>query len=163
MELMQWLTGTVVGKFIFTALVSVLPVVELRGGVPFGVAGLGLPYATAFVASVLGNILPVPFVIIYARRFLQFLRTHLPWFNGVVDALERKAHLKGRKVSRYGGLGLLLLVAIPLPGTGAWTGSMVAAFLDMRLRTALPSIILGVIAAGLIMTGLTALGVNMFA
>ena len=163
MELMQWLNSTLSGEFIFTALVSMLPVVELRGGVPFGVAGLGLSYNLAFVAAVIGNILPAPFVIIYARRFLQFLRRHFHRFDGVVDTLETKAHLKGERVSRYKGLGLYLLVAVPLPGTGVWTGSLVAAFLDMPLRKAMPSIILGVIAAGFIMTGLTAMGINVFA
>ena len=151
------------GEFIFTLLVSMIPVVELRGGIPFGVVTLDLPYPVAFMAAVIGNILPTPFIIVYIRRIFQWMRQKLPRLDGMVDSLENKAHLKGRLVNKYKYLGLLLFVGIPLPGTGAWTGSMVAAFLDMRLRTALPSIILGVIAAGLIMTGLTALGVNMFA
>ena len=163
MELMTWLNTAPAGKFLFTMLVSMLPIVELRGGIPFGVAGLGLPYAAAFWAAVMGNLIPAPLVIVYVRRVFRFLRRHLPRFGGMVDALEKKAHLKGRKVTRYKGLGLYLLVAIPLPGTGVWTGALVAAFLDIRLRRALPSIILGVITAGLIMTGLTAVGVNMFA
>ena len=163
MELMQWLNQTVVGEFIFTALVSMLPIVELRGGIPFGVAGLGLPYNLAFLAAVLGSAIPAPFIIVYIRRVFQWLRRRLPRFDGVVDRLERKAHLKGRRVSRYKGLGLYLFVAIPLPGTGVWMGSLAAAFLDMPLRKALPSIALGVVTAGLIMTGLTAMGVNMFA
>ncbi len=79
-----------------------------------------------------------------------------------MDALERKAHLKGRKVNRYKYLGLFLFVAIPLPGTGAWTGALAAAFMDMPLRKAIPSILLGIIAAGCIMTALTSLGVNAF-
>ncbi len=74
-----------------------------------------------------------------------------------MDRLERKAHLKGRKVSKYKYLGLYIFVAIPLPGTGAWTGALAAAFLDMPLRKALPSIILGVLTAGLIMTFATGL------
>ena len=87
---MQWLNQTIGGEFIFTVLVSMLPVVELRGGIPFGVAALGLPYAAAFWAAVIGNILPAPFVIIYARRFFQFLRAHWPRFDGVVDSLEKR-------------------------------------------------------------------------
>lgn len=162
MELMQWLTATPVGKFVFTMLVSMLPVVELRGGLPFGKAALGLSYPTAFIASVLGNVIPAPFVIIYIRRVFKWLRRNLPWLNGAVDKLERKAHLKGRKVTKYEYLGLFLFVAIPLPGTGAWTGAMVAAFLDMPLRKALPSIILGVITAGIIMLCLTSVGINLF-
>ena len=163
MELMTWLTTTTVGKFIFTMLVSMLPVVELRGGIPFGVAGLGLSYTAAFWAAVLGNLLPAPFIIIYIRRVFQFLRRHFPRFGALVDRLEKKAHLKGRKVRRYRNLGLYLLVAIPLPGTGAWTGALVAAFLDIRLKKAMPAIALGVVTAGFIMLGLTSAGVNMFA
>ena len=162
MELLSWLETTMGGEFIFTLLVSMIPIVELRGGIPFGVVTLGLPYPVAFVAAVIGNILPAPFIIVYIRRIFQFLRSHFPRLDGMVDALERKAHLKGRKVNKYKYLGLLLFVAIPLPGTGAWTGALAAAFLDMPLRKAMPSIILGVILAGCIMTGLTSLGFNIF-
>ena len=79
-----------------------------------------------------------------------------------MDKLERKAHLKGQKVTKYKYLGLMIFVAIPLPGTGAWTGALVAAFLDMPLRKALPSIFAGVLLAGCIMSLLTVFGVNLF-
>ena len=161
MELLTWLETTMGGEFIFTFLVSMIPIVELRGGIPFGVA-LGLPYPVAFVAAVVGNILPAPFIIVYIRRIFQWMRRHIPRLNRLVDALERKAHLKGNKVNKYKYLGLMLFVGIPLPGTGAWTGALAAAFLDMPLRKAMPSIIAGVILAGCIMTGLTALGVDVF-
>ncbi len=161
MDILAWLETTVGGEFIFTLLVSMVPIVELRGGIPFGVA-LGLPYPVAFIAAVIGNILPVPFILVYIRRIFQWMRAHLPRLDGMVDSLERKAHLKGRKVNRYKYLGLFLFVAIPLPGTGAWTGALAAAFMDMPLRKAIPSILLGIIAAGCIMTGLTSLGVNAF-
>lgn len=162
MDLMEWLNNTTGGEFIFTMLVSMLPVVELRGGIPFGVASLGLSYPVALVAAVIGNVIPAPFIIIYVRRIFQWLRRNLPGLNGAVDSLEKKAHLKGQKVSRYKYLGLYLFVAIPLPGTGAWTGSLAAAFLDMPLRKALPSIIFGVVTAGCIMSVLTHLGINVF-
>ena len=161
MDILAWLETTVGGEFIFTLLVSMVPIVELRGGIPFGVA-LGLPYPVAFIAAVIGNILPVPFILVYIRRIFQWMRAHLPRLDGMVDSLERKAHLKGRKVNRYKYLGLFLFVAIPLPGTGAWTGALAAAFMDMPLRKAIPSILLGIIAAGCIMTGLTSLRVNAF-
>ncbi|MCI9402409.1 MAG: small multi-drug export protein [Oscillospiraceae bacterium] len=138
-----------------------IPIVELRGGIPFGVA-LGLPYPVAFTAAVIGNVLPAPFIIVYIRRIFQWMRQRLPRLDGIVDKLERKAHLKGNKVNKYKYLGLMLFVGIPLPGTGVWTGALAAAFLDMPLRKAMPSIILGVILAGCIMTGLTAVGVNVF-
>ena len=148
MDIMQWLTQTPAGEFCFTILVSMIPVVELRGGIPFGVTA-GLPVWAAFLAAVIGNLIPVPFIIVYIRRIFQWMRRRIPRLNRLVDALERKAHLKGQKVNKYKYLGLMLFVAIPLPGTGAWTGSLAAAFLDMPLRKALPSVILGVLIAGM--------------
>lgn len=154
MELMQWLTETQSGEFIWTMLVSMVPVVELRGGIPFGVAA-GLPVWLAWLAAVIGNILPTPFIIVYIRRVFQWMRRRMPRFNGVVDKLEQKAHLKGKSVTKYKYLGLAIFVAIPLPGTGAWTGALAAAFLDMPLRKALPSIIAGVLVAGIAISILT--------
>lgn len=154
LELMQWLTDTEMGRLTFTILVSMVPVIELRGGIPFGVA-LGLPTWQAFAAAVVGNMIPIPFIVVYIRRILKWVRRRIPKVGRLIDKLEKKAHLKGRTVSRYKYLGLFVFVAIPLPGTGAWTGALVAAFLDMPLRRAIPSILCGVITAGLIMTFLT--------
>ncbi len=153
-DLMQWLTDTMMGEFTLTVLVSMIPVVELRGGIPFGVAA-GLPVWAAFLAAMLGNLIPVPFIIVYIRRIFQWMREKLPRLNSLVDRLENKAHLKGRRVNKYKYLGLAIFVAIPLPGTGAWTGSLAAAFLDMPLRKAIPSVIAGVAAAGLAISVLT--------
>ena len=153
-DLMGWLTDTMTGEFTLTALVSMIPVVELRGGIPFGVTA-GLPVWAAFIAAVIGNLIPVPFIIAYIRRIFQWMRRRIPRLNRMVDALERKAHLKGQRVTKYKYLGLMLFVAIPLPGTGAWTGSLAAAFLDMPLRKALPSVILGVLIAGMAISILT--------
>lgn len=154
MDLMQWLTQTASGEFLLTLLVSMVPVVELRGGIPFGVAA-GLPVWAAYVAAVIGNMLPVPFIIVYIRRIFQWMRRRMPRLNSLVDKLERKAHLKGQTVSRYKYLGLAIFVAIPLPGTGAWTGALAAAFLDMPLRKAIPSIFVGVLVAGIAISILT--------
>lgn len=162
MELFQWLTDTTIGKCVFTMLVSMLPVIELRGGLPFGVA-LGLPYYLAFPAAVIGNLIPAPFIIVYIRRVFTLMRRYMPRLNRLVDKLETKAHLKGEEMQKYERFGLWLFVAIPLPGTGAWTGSLVAAFLGMRLKHAFPAVILGVLTAGGIMLGLTHVGVNLFA
>ena len=160
-DLMGWLTDTMAGEFTLTVLVSMIPVVELRGGIPFGVAA-GLPVWAAFLAAVIGNLIPVPFIIVYIRRIFQWMRRRMPRLNSLVDKLERKAHLKGQRVSKYKYLGLMLFVAIPLPGTGAWTGSLAAAFLGMRLKKAMPAVVLGVLTAGCIMLGLTHVGVNLF-
>ena len=146
MELYEFLTTTTGGKCLFTML---LPIIELRGGVPFGVAVLGLPSYLAFPAAVLGNLIPAPFIIVYIRRVFELMRKYLPSLNGLVDKLEKKAHLKGRKVQKYQYLG-------------AWTGSLAAAFLGMRLKKAMPAVVLGVLTAGCIMLGLTHMGINLF-
>ena len=154
MDIMHFLTETDFGPCVFTTLVSMIPIIELRGGIPFGVA-LGLPYQEAFVSAVIGNIIPAPFIIVYIRRIFQWLRRRSRRLDGLVTRLETKAHLKGRMVTRYKYLGLCILVAIPLPGTGAWTGALVAAFLDMRLRSAVPAIFLGVVIAGILVSLVT--------
>ena len=99
-------------------------------------------------------VVPVPFILLLIRRIFDWLRgTRL--FGPRIDWLERRAHLKGRMVRKYRLPGLIILVAIPLPGTGAWTGALVAALLDIRMRHALPAIFLGVVIAGAIVTTLT--------
>lgn len=155
MEALQlWFTTNPVGEWIYTALFSMLPVVELRGGIPFGV-GLGLDVWPAFLAAVIGNTIPVPFIIMFIRRIFKWLRQWSPGMDRLVTKLEDKAHLKGKTVSKYKFWGLCIFVAIPLPGTGAWMGALVAAFLDMRLRQALPSIFCGVLVAGVLISALT--------
>ena len=92
----------------------------------------------------------------------MLMRKYMPRLNSMVDKLEAKAHLKGAQVLKYETIGLWLFVAIPLPGTGAWTGCLAAAFLGMRLKKALPAVILGVLTAGTIMLALTHVGINLF-
>ena len=144
------LTQTFWGKLIATFFLSMLPVAELRAGLPYGIA-LGLSYPLALSASILGNILPCPFVILFVRRFFSLLRRKSAILDSWVKKLESHAQAKSKKVLQYGLLGLILLVAIPLPGTGAWTGALVAALLRMRLRQAIPCILIGLlIAAGIV-------------
>jgi len=147
---------TVGGEFLLTMLISMAPVVELRGGVPAGVA-MGLPIRTALLAGVLGNMIPVPFVILFSRRVFRWVRVHIPKLSGVIDRLEARAYAKmdNKSLLRWQAWGLLMFVAIPLPGTGAWTGSLIAALMDLRLKNAVPVIFLGTVIAGLIMTALT--------
>lgn len=152
--MIDWLTQSVLGRLTATFFISMLPVVELRGGLPYGIA-LGLDYPAALAAALLGNFLPVPFIIIYIKRVFAFLRRRWPRFDGIITSLEKKAHLKGRLVKRYSLIGLVILVAIPLPGTGAWTGSLVAAFLNLRMRHAAPAILLGLLIAAAIMTAIS--------
>lgn len=150
----EWLTATDAGRFLTTFFISMLPIVELRAGLPYGIA-LGLDYPLALTAALVGNMIPVPFIVVYIRRIFVWLRAHFAKMDSFITKLEKKAHLKGENVRKYGPLGLLIFVAIPLPGTGAWTGALIAALLDMRLKSAVPSIFLGVCIAATIMTLLT--------
>ena len=135
-----------------TFLVGMTPVLELRGAIPLGVAAG--PPLTACAAAILGNLVPVPFLMLLVRRIFRWLRK-TAFFGPKIDWLERRAHLKGRLVRKYRLPGLLLLVAVPLPGTGAWTGALVASLLDIRLRHAFPAIAAGVVIAGVLITLLT--------
>lgn len=144
---------TVSKELLPTFTTAMVPVVELRGAIPLGIAA-GLPPALACAAAILGNLVPAPLIILLARRVADFLRG-TRFFGPRIDWLERRAHLKGRLVRKYRLLGLVILVGIPLPGTGAWTGSLVAAALNIRMRHALPAIALGLVAAGLVTTALT--------
>jgi len=129
-----------------------LPVTELRGAIPLGVT-LGLSPVENYIAAVTGNILPVPFAVIFIRRVFGWLQTKSKFLDKVVQKLTNSALRKSRKL-RPGSiiLPLMIFVAIPLPGTGAWTGAIIAAFLNIRLKTALPAICTGVLAAGIIVS-----------
>lgn len=151
---MEWLTQTVAGKIIATMVLSMVPVLELRAGLPFGIAQ-GLQYPIALCASIAGNMIPVPFIIIYIRKVFAYLKSHNERFGRWVTKLEARADSKGDVVRKYGPIGLLLFVAIPLPGTGAWTGALIAAIMDIRLKRAVPIIFLGLIIAALIMSVVT--------
>ncbi len=133
-------------------LTSLVPFVELRGGIILGHA-LGMDWLRTFIICFLANCIPVPFVIFLARPIFSWLKkTKL--FKGVIEKLEAKVHKKSGQVTahKYAAIGLLLFVGIPLPGTGAYTGALIAALLDIRLKTAFPAIIAGIFLAGVIMT-----------
>lgn len=146
--------STTIGQIIATFLVSMVPIIELRGAIPIGV-GYGLPYWVAVVVSVIGNIVPVPFIILFIRKIFMLMRKWSKKLDTLVTKLEKRAESKSDVVQKYAFWGLFILVAIPLPGTGAWTGALVAAMLDMRLKRAFPVIALGVIAAATIVTFVT--------
>jgi uncharacterized membrane protein len=152
--MITWLTDTVIGKMTMTFLISMLPVVELRLGLPYGIA-IGLDYPLALLSAIVGNLLPVPFIILFIKNVLLFLRQKIAKLDGFITRIEERAHLKSEVVKKYGAIGLCLLVAIPLPGTGAWTGALVAALMGMELKRAMPAIVTGVLIAAAIMTGVT--------
>ena len=99
--MISWLTGTTLGKLISTFFISMVPVVELRLGLPYGIA-LGLDYPLALLAALIGNMVPVPFIIVYIRRIFIWIRRHWERLDGFITKLENKAHLKGETVRKYG-------------------------------------------------------------
>lgn len=151
---------TVFGKLLLTFGTAMVPVIELRGAIPVGVAA-GLPPAVACITAILGNLVPVPFIMLLTRKVFDWLRD-TRFFGPRIEWLEKRAHLKGRLVRKYRLPGLIVLVGIPLPGTGAWTGALVAALLDIRLRSAIPAILLGLIIAGGITTAVTMGVIHLF-
>ncbi len=151
---------SLIEQFLSVFGLAMVPVFELRGAIPVGVAA-GLPFWTVFLTAFLGNLLPVPFLILFTRRVFEWLRTKSALLERFVSRLERKAASKEDLLKKYELLGLCILVAIPLPGTGAWTGSLVAAVFDIRLKHAFPAIALGVLIAGIIVSVVT-YGVTIF-
>lgn len=139
---------------IITLLISTVPVLELRAAIPYGVVA-GLSILESTVISILGNMIPVPFLVLFTRRAFNYMRMKSECLNHFVLKMEEKAGKNKKIVERYKFAGLIILVAIPFPGTGAWTGSLVAAMMDMRLKRAVPAIFIGVIIAGFIISWLT--------
>ena len=134
-------------------IISLLPILELRGGLIAAVL-LGVPLWKAFLVCFIGNILPVPFIILFIKKIFEFLR-RFSFFDKFIGKLEAKTEKNKDKVLRYKQWGLLLFVAIPLPGTGAWTGALFAALLDIDLKKSFPIIALGVLIAGVIVAVLS--------
>ena len=142
---------SIVGKTVAAFFMSMVPVVELRGAIPFAY-GAGIDPWVAFIVCLLGNLVPVPFIILFIRKIFALMRKWMPWLDGLVTKLEQRAEKKSAALQKSTFWGLFILVAIPLPGTGAWTGSLVAAMLDMRLKRAFPAIAAGVTAASAVVT-----------
>ena len=151
---MDFFLDTFWGQVISTFFISMVPVLELRGAIPIATAH-GLDLWVAIVVSILGNMVPVPFIIIFIRKIFEWMRNKSRKLDKLVVYFEKKADKHAETVNRYKFWGLFLLVAIPLPGTGAWTGALVAAMLEMRLKSAVPAIFMGVVAAGIIVTLVT--------
>ena len=153
----QALTDYFVGLFqgnipeeLIIFLVSMLPVLELRGGM-IAAKLLGVELMKAFVICYVGNILPIPFILLFIRRVFRFLKK-FKTTGALVEKLEVRSMRKSEKVKKWRNWGLLAFVAIPLPGTGGWTGALIAALLDIRIKNSFPIIALGVLIANLIMS-----------
>ena len=139
--------------YLYVFFCSMVPLIELRGAIPIG-AGLGMPWYSAFIVSVAGNMLPIPFILLFIKRILSWMKT-TAYFAKIAIWLEEKAEKNKHKVAKYATFGLMLFVGIPLPGTGAWTGALIAALMGMRIKHSLPSILAGVVIAAFIMTGIS--------
>lgn len=131
---------------------AMIPIIELRGAIPLG-AALQLPWWQSYLFAVLGNMIPVPFILLFIKKVIAWMtRCRIKFFNKIGGWLTRKAEKNRHKIEKYSFWGVCLFVAIPLPVTGAWTGSLVAATIDMKPHKAFLSCLLGVMLAGVIMT-----------
>lgn len=146
-----WLTSTYAGKIAASMFVSMLPVIELRAGLPIAV-GLGLEPKIAIPVCAIANMLPIPFILLFVQGVFRWMRRHGAFLGKIVDFFENKANKNRDVLDKYAWLGLTILTAIPLPGTGAWTASLLAALAGVRFKHAVPSIMLGVVIAAAIMS-----------
>ena len=137
-------------NYLWVFFLSMVPVLELRAAIPIG-ATLWLEWVANYLICVIGNMIPVPIILLFVRHVLEWMKK-IPRLDKIALWVENKAQKNTPKVQKYASLGLLIFVALPLPGTGAWTGALVAAMLDMRMKYAIPSIFCGVLIAGLIMS-----------
>lgn len=152
-------------NYIITFLIAMVPLVELRGAVPYAIA-TGIPMWQALIIGVVGNMLPVPIIFFFARHVLEW-GADKPVIGGFFTWCLKKGHNGGKKLATTAGdrglfIALLLFVGIPIPGTGAWTGTLAASILDWNFKQSVIAVMLGVILAGLIMGTLTILGLGAF-
>ena len=134
-------------------LTASLPIIELRGAIPIGIS-LGLSPVHATILSFIGSMLPVPFILFSVRPIFKYLK-ETKLFNKLISSITDKSLNKSARIQRYGIWGLFLFVALPLPGTGIWTGSLAASLLDIRFKWAFPTIFIGNLIAGFIIMSLS--------
>ena len=146
---MSFLWNTFIGKLIVTFLVSMVPIIELRGALPIA-TGMGVEWYIALPIAIIGNIIPVPFIIIFIKKIFDWMSKQQGFLAKIVVKMEEKAFSKKDTIEKYGPWGLWLFVAIPLPGTGAWTGALIAAMMGISLKKSFPAIATGVITAGVV-------------
>lgn len=143
----------IIGEELTVLLCSMIPIVELRGAIPVGFLAFGMPWWLAYILAVIGNMIPVPFILLLIRKVLFWMETcRVKFFNKVAGWLQRKAAKNTDKITKYGFWGVCIFIAIPLPVTGAWTGSLVAATIKMPFWKAFLSALLGVMIAGVVVS-----------
>ena len=150
----------IIGKELSVLICSMIPIVELRGAIPVGWFAFDMPWWLTYLLAVIGNMLPVPFILLLIRKVLSWMECcRVRLFNRVAGWLRKKAEKNTDKIQKYGFWGVCFFIAIPLPVTGAWTGSLVAATIKMNFWKALLSALLGVMIAGVIVS-LICLGIQ---
>jgi uncharacterized membrane protein len=149
LDIFSGMTGSELGKCVSVFIVSMLPIIELRGGM-IAAALLNLSLVKGFIICFLGNILPVPFILWFIRKILEWMR-NVKCFKKIVKWLDKKVENKKGQIEKFGFWGLVAFVGIPLPGTGAWTGTLIAAMLDMDKKKSFLAALVGVLVAGVIM------------
>ena len=137
-------------KMIGIFLISMLPIIELRGAIPIG-AAIGLPWYLNMIVSIIGNMLPVPFILLFSVKAFEFMKKHNIMVN-FIEKIENRAKKRSEGLATGEFIGLMLFVAIPFPGTGAWTGALIAALLQFNRKRSFFYIGLGVVIASVIMT-----------
>lgn len=142
-------SGTIPSQLI-VFIVSMIPILELRGSI-LAAGFMDVSFLETYIVAVLGNLLPIPFILIFIKKILDWMKTTNA-FSRIANGIEKRALSKREQIDKYGYFGLFLFVAIPLPGTGAWTGALLAVLLGMKGRKAFIPIALGVMAAGLVMS-----------
>ena len=141
--------GNFMPKEVFIFLVSMVPLIELRGGLVIA-SLLKIPLIKANIICIIGNILPIPFILLFIKKLFEFMKKH-NILKGLIDKLEKRAMKKSDGVEKGEFIFLLLFVGIPLPGTGAWTGSLIASLLEKDIKKASVAIFLGILMAAIIM------------
>lgn len=150
MELFEFLKN--ISNEVYVFIVSLFPIIELRGAIPLG-AAMGMDIFENYFLSVFGNLLPIPLILVFIKKFIEWMsRSRFKLFNKIAKWLITKAENRSDKVDKYSLWGLFLFVAIPLPGTGGWTGALIAALMNMRFKKAFLSIAGGIAVAGVIMS-----------
>lgn len=147
-SIVDFLYNKVTPEFIIF-IISMIPILELRGGM-IAASLLGVNWKIAMIICILGNIIPVPFILLFVKKTFEVLKKTR--FSKFIYKFEEKADNKSKDILKYKKLGLFLFVAIPIPGTGAWTGSMIAALLGFKMKNAIVSVLLGIISAAIIMS-----------
>jgi uncharacterized membrane protein len=141
--------------------IAASPISELRGAIPWAILKLDFPWYYAFLIAFIGNLLPVPFILLFLDTFSRLL-SKVRFFDRILNWLFERTRRRGRIIERYERIGLALFVAIPLPITGAWTGSLAAVIFGLKFKHALLSIVVGVVIAGVIVTCVTQFGWHVF-